>query len=266
MAKLKDFPDDGELVVGTVSKVQNFGAFVTLEEYPGKEGFCHIREVASGWVKRIRDHVREQQRVVAKVMGVNSQKGHIDLSLKSVNDHQRRETIQSWKNEQKADKLVEMFAKEQGRVPDELLKEIGPTLLQVWNSVYDAFLEAAEYGPDVFSEEGIQGAWIEAFCNFAKQNIQVQYVDVDGFVDVTSTAPDGVRQVREALAAAEKSDFDDVRITVTYKGAPHYRIKVEAPDYKIAEEHLKKAAERAIEAIEKAGGQGAFKRALEAEA
>ena len=53
----KEYPAEGELVVGTVVKVQNFGAFVTLDEYPGKEGFIHIAEIATGWVKRIRNHI-----------------------------------------------------------------------------------------------------------------------------------------------------------------------------------------------------------------
>ena len=262
MAKLTEFPEDGELVVGTVSKVQNFGAFITLEEYPGKEGFCHIREVASGWVKRIRDHVREQQRVVCKVQGVNASKGHIDLSLKSVNDHQRRETIQAWKNEQKADKLLQMFASKLGKAPEEVLKEIGPSLLQVWESLYDAFQEVGEYGHGVFKEEGIEAEWTEAFAEFAAENVQVQLVDVHGFVRVSTTTGDGVKAIQSALTEAQKSEFDDVKIRVAYHGAPLYRVTVEAPDYKIAEEQLKKAADRAIAHIEKAGGQGGFQREL----
>ncbi len=67
----KDYPKVGDLVVGTVIKVQNFGAFVTLDEYPGKEGFIHIAEIATGWVKRIRNHIREKQKVVCKVMYVD---------------------------------------------------------------------------------------------------------------------------------------------------------------------------------------------------
>lgn len=262
MAKLTEFPDDGELVVGTVSKVQNFGAFITLEEYPGKEGFCHIREVASGWVKRIGDHVRVQQRVVCKVQGVNSSKGHIDLSLKAVNDHQRRETIQAWKNEQKADNLVERLAEKRGTTSEALLKEIGPSLLKIWESVYDAFQEAAEYGETVFTDEGIEGDWIADFVQFAKENIQIQYVDVHGFVSLSTTAAAGVKDIQAALTGAEKSEFDDVKIRVAYHGAPLYRLTVEAPDYKIAEDQLKKAADRAIAAIEKTGGRGDFRREL----
>lgn len=262
MAKLTEFPEEGELVVGTVTKVQNFGAFITLEEYPGKEGFVHIREVASGWVKRIRDFVREQQRVVCKVHGVNSKKGHIDLSLKSVNDHQRRETIQRWKNEQKADKLLEMFAERIGMPVEQARDAIARPLLDVWENLYDAFTEVAEYGPDVLEEEKVTADWAPAFAEFAKENIQAQYVEVHGFVDVHTTTPDGVKQVQTALTEAEKSEFEDVKIRVTYKGAPLYRIDVQAPDFKIAEEQLRKAADRAIEVITGSGGAGAFHREL----
>src|SRR5439155_13041021 len=43
-----DWPDEGDLVVCTVTNVKNFGAFVTLDEYDAKEGFIHIAEVSSG--------------------------------------------------------------------------------------------------------------------------------------------------------------------------------------------------------------------------
>src|SRR5438445_996635 len=93
-----DWPDEGELVVCSVSNVKNFGAFVTLDEYESKEGFIHIAEVSSGWIKYIRDYVRKGQKVVCKVLKVDKDKGHIDLSLKAVNEHQRREKIQKAAN------------------------------------------------------------------------------------------------------------------------------------------------------------------------
>jgi translation initiation factor 2 subunit 1 len=262
VAKLNPFPEEGELVVGTVREVQNFGAFVTLEEYPGKEGFCHIREVAPGWVKRIRDYVREQQRVVCKVQGVDAKKGHIDLSIKAVNDHQKRETVQAWKNEQKADKFMELMAERQGTTLPKLIDQFGRTLIAKFGTLYQAFTEAAEYGDQVFKDEGITGDWVPAFVAFAKENIQASFVDIAGFVDIQSPAPDGVKHVAKALKAAEKSEFEDVEIEVAYMGAPHYRVTVKAPDFKIAETELQKAAERAVQAIQKAGGSGAFHREM----
>jgi translation initiation factor 2 subunit 1 len=264
MVKLTPFPEEGELVVGTVTTVQNFGAFVTLEEYPGKQGFCHIREVASGWVKRIRDHIREQQRLVFKVMQVDAAKGHIDLSLKAVNDHQRREAIQGWKNEQKADKLIEMFAERIGKPVEDVHQEVSAPLLAVWQSLFDAFQEIAERGAAVLKDEGLSAPWGAELAKFCKENIQATYVEIHGFVEVSSLNPDGVADVATALKAAEKSPFDDVQIQAAYKGAPVYRLTVKAPDYKIAEEQLKKAAERAIETMTKAGGSGEFRREMEA--
>jgi translation initiation factor 2 subunit 1 len=264
MAKLNPFPEEGELVVGTVREVQNFGAFVTLEEYKGKEGFVHIREVAPGWVKRIRDYVREQQRVVCKVQGVDSKKGHIDLSIKAVNDHQKRETVQAWKNEQKADKFLELMAERQGTTVPKLIDQFGRTLIAKFGTLYQAFQEAAEYGEQVFKDEGIEGEWIPGFVAFAKENIQAQFVDIAGYVDIQSHAPDGVKHVAKALKAAERSEFEDVQIEVAYMGAPHYRVTVRAPDFKIAEAELQKAADRAIQLVQKAGGQGTFHRELEA--
>lgn len=263
MAKLSEFPEEGELVVGTVKTVQNFGAFVSLEEYPGKEGFCHIREVASGWVKRIRDHVREQQRVVCKVLSIDAKKGHVDLSLKAVNDHQRREAIQVWKNEQKADKLVEMFAERRNTTSEAIIKEVGAPLLQVWESLYDAFQEIAEVGENVLKDEGIDAEWADDLVAFCKENIQATFVEINGFVEVASLDADGVQKVSVALKEAEKSEFDDVKIITAYKGAPLYRVTVQAPDYKIAEDQLKRAADRAIESIKASGGRGAFHRELE---
>ncbi len=40
--------------MATVKEVFDQGAYLTLDEYEGKEGMVHISEIASGWVKNIR--------------------------------------------------------------------------------------------------------------------------------------------------------------------------------------------------------------------
>src|SRR2546430_7876989 len=83
-----DWPDEGDLVVCTVANVKNFGASVTLDEYENKEGFIHIAEVSSGWIKYIRDYVRESQKVVCKVLKVffffQAEDGIRDLTVTGV--------------------------------------------------------------------------------------------------------------------------------------------------------------------------------------
>lgn len=262
MVKSNPFPEEGELVVGTVKEVKGFGAFVNLDEYPGKEGFIHIAEVAAGWVKYVRDHVRENQKIVAKVLSVDTNRGHVDLSLKRVNEHQRRETISAWKNEQKAEKLLEILGERISKKPEDLLKEFGIKLVDTYGSLYAAF-EVAAVEEETLESDGFTGEWVAPFVALAQENIQVPFVYVKGFVDLQSFNPDGVKDLKEALNAAAESEYEDVDIQVQYTGAPRYRIKVKAPDYKVAEEELRGAAERAVKIIVKKGGTGIFVRGEE---
>jgi len=257
MVRLSEFPDEGDLVVGTIKEVKPFGAFAALDEYPGKEGFIHIAEVASGWVKYIRDHVREGQKVVCKVLVVNPSKGHIDLSLKQVNEHQRREKIQEWKNEQRADKLLQIVAQRAGMTFDEAVKMFGADLVKTFGTVYQAFEEAAA-NSKVLDEEGFKGPWIPHFLDVARENIVLPRVKIAGILELTCPVEDGIEVLRNALIAAEGAGEGSLQ--VHYVGAPKYRVEVEAGDYKAAEALMKGGVEAAIEIVKAAGGAGAYSR------
>ena len=254
------WPEPGELVVGEVDEIADFGVFVDLDQYENKRGLCHISEVASGWIKNVRDHVREGQTVVAKVLEVQESSAQIDLSIKDVNEHQRKETIQDWKNERKADNWMLIALGED--VDDERYTSVANALLVEYDSLYDAFETAAIHGGEALDDVDIDEAAAEAIVAAARENVSVPYVDVTGYVDLTSAAPDGVDDIKAALSAAEGNGEvpEEVELEVGYVGSPEYRIKVRAPDYKTAEAELEAAAARAREAIEAADGTGEFHR------
>ncbi|HDM66892.1 MAG TPA: translation initiation factor IF-2 subunit alpha [Thermoplasmatales archaeon] len=239
----KEYPEEGEFVVGTVVNVQNYGAFVSLDEYPNKEGFIHIAEIASGWVKRIRNHIKERQKVVCKVLHVDESKGHIDLSLKRVNEHQKREKIKEWKNNQKAEKLLEMLASRLGKTVEQCYEEFADDLIDKFGSLYAAFEETA-YDPSVLEQEGFTGDWVKEFQTLAQENITIPFVEITGYINITSPLPDGVNHIRNALLKGEESEYEDVEIKIHYIGGGQHSLSVKAPDYKIAEEELKKAVSR----------------------
>ena len=258
----KEYPVEGELIVGTVKNVQNFGAFISLDEYTGKEGFIHIAEIATGWVKRIRNHIKEKQKVVCKVLNVDSTKDHIDLSLKRVNEHQKRDKIQEWKNSQKSQKLLEMVAKKLDITLDQAYKNFGNNLAKKYGNLYTAFEEAA-FDIGILKKDGFKGPWLDYFEETAKQNITIPFVDIKGYVDVQLFVPDGISHIKKALMQGEKSEYEDVEINVKYVGAPHYMITVKAPDYKTAEDQLKKAVEKIEKSIKDNDGECEFHRKLE---
>ena len=68
----------GNILEGTVVNITNFGAFVEIE---GKTGLVHISEVADSFVKDIREHLNEQDKVKVKVISIDDN-GKISLSIK----------------------------------------------------------------------------------------------------------------------------------------------------------------------------------------
>jgi S1 RNA binding domain protein len=68
----------GSILDGTVVNITNFGAFVDID---GKTGLVHISEVSDTYVKNIRDHLKEKDKVKVKVISVD-ENGKISLSIK----------------------------------------------------------------------------------------------------------------------------------------------------------------------------------------
>ncbi|MBW6470863.1 MAG: translation initiation factor IF-2 subunit alpha [Methanosarcinaceae archaeon] len=256
------WPETGDFVVCTVINVTDFGAYTKLEEFGGKEGFIHISEVKAGWVKYVRDHVREGQKIVCKVLNVDSSRRHIDLSLKDVNDHQKRAKIQDWKNEQKGAKWLQFVAEETG-TDNKVMHTVYDTINDKFGSIYLAFEDAAINGIDSFADTGISEKVIQSILKVAQVNIKLPFVNIAGYVDLTSDKPNGIDIIKKALKSAGKVKKDEVKVDISYVGAPRYRIKVIAPDYKTAEGILKKAATVAIDAIVKDDGKGIFYRHIE---
>ncbi len=248
--KKRAFPEVGELVIATVDSVKDYGAFVKLDEYPDKIGFVHITEISSGWVKYIRDFVREGQKIVCQVMNVTPSKGHVDLSLKRVNDHQKRTKIQEFKNEQKAEKLVEIVAERLNISKEEFLESYEEELSKKYGSLYGAF-EEASINEDTLTEDGFKGNWVTEFVKVARENITPTYIKIIAYLNINVKSKDGIDIIKKALALLNNPDDG---ITVQYIGAPKYRINVKADNFKTGEETLKKYANETIKYIKDNGG------------
>ena len=253
----RGWPEQGELVVCSVQNVKDFVAFVTLDEYNNREGLIPISEIARGWIKYIRDHIREGQKVVCKVLNVDPQKGHIDLSLKDVNEHQRREKIRVWKNESKSAKWIGFATKAVGR--EEITPEITDAVYREYGDLYSAFEDFVTEGRSALDKLNLDTALADALYTIATENVKLPQVMIAGDLFLRSTKSDGVNIIRRALRSAEPK-MDGAEIEITYLGAPNYRVKVTASNYKDAEKALEKASSAAIGVLKRAGGEGKFSR------
>ena len=71
----------GEIYTGRVTRLMKFGAFV--EVLPGKEGLCHISQLANHRVEKVEDVVQVGDQLQLKVVEIDD-KGRINLSHKAV--------------------------------------------------------------------------------------------------------------------------------------------------------------------------------------
>lgn len=259
MSRKPEWPEVGDLVLATVDTVTDYGAYVKLDEYD-KEGLLHISEISSSWVRNIRNFVREGQKVVLKVLRVNVEKEHIDMSLRRVTKREKIEKIMSWKKERKAETLLRSVSEKTGLPLDEIQEKAG-ALIEKEYGLYEGFEKAVKEGAEAFTKIGVPEELATVLAKVAKEKIRLPMVKVKGIVELRCVKPDGVKVIKEAFLNAKKAERSreaDLRFYVV--AAPRYCIEVSAENYKGAEAVLQRVAENIVSNVVKAGGQGVFKR------
>jgi len=256
-----EWPERGELVLATVNRVADYGAYVSLEEYGNKEGLLHRSEISTSWVRNIRNHVREGQKLVLKVLRVDPEKKHVDLSRKRVTKRERIDKLYTFKHERKAETFLRVTAETLKKPVSEIMEKAAAPMEEAYGGVYLGLEEASRHGPEALTKIGVPLELAQGLAELAQERIRPSLVEVKGVLQLTSVRPDGVNMIKAALRAAQNTSAKNgASIQVYTIAAPKYRLKVKAEDYKQAETLLQKASETALKSISKSGGQGSFKR------
>ncbi len=82
----------GQLYLGTVKRIEKFGAFVEL--FKGKDGLVHISELAEERTNKVEDAVSIGDQIMVKVKEIDRQ-GRINLSRKAVLQDEKKENAKS---------------------------------------------------------------------------------------------------------------------------------------------------------------------------
>jgi len=254
--KKEGMPEEDEIVLCTVSKVQHNSVFAVLDEY-GKTGMMHISEISPGRIRNIRDFVQEGKKIICKVLRVDKVKGHIDLSLRRVNEGQRRKKNEDIKQEQRAEKIIESAAKQLNRQLNEVYEEVSSKVFDKYEYIFQCFNDIVEKDFDL-KKIGVEDKVADLLTALVKEKIKPAEVKIKGIMKLVSYAPDGIDIIKKTLQRAET--IGKGYANVTYAGGGAYNIVITAPDYKTAEKLMKSSSDSALKLIEKLGGEGSFKR------
>jgi len=248
MSTERPLPDPGEVVVCTVREITSHGIYVNLDQYDGTNGFLHVSEISTGWVRNIDRVAKVSQKLILKVIRVNKARREIDLSLRQVTNEERRAKVIEWKREERALAIVDAGKNKLG-IDDTRERELRAKLEEKFGTLYDALEAAARKGAGELVAAGLTDKEAKVVAEIAEEKIIPPRYEVGALVEVSSRSPEGIEQVKRTLAAAAGAESAEVHIT--YAGAPHYRIRITADDYKQAEKAMDAVLEKIKDGVGK---------------
>ena len=249
----QEMPEQGEIILATVTKVMDHGAYVTLDEYDDIQGFLHISEIAPGWIRSVNRFVKDGEKKVLLVKKVKAV--DIDLSLKQVSKDQKKQKLKEVKKYEKGKTLLENL-QEKTKITNEEVEKLEDKFYTKFDSVYDGFMEIARNGISIITDLKLTKKTttaIEEICS----KIKLPSVQIRGIMEITSDKSDGVEIIKKTLLDIIKKDST---MDITYLGAPKYRISITSEDFKSAEKSLKPIIEEIQKNIEKKKGSFKFTR------
>ena len=255
--EVQELPEQGEIVLASVTKVMDHGAYVTLDEYGGIQGFLHISEIAPGWIRSVSRFLRQGEKKVLLVKKVRPERNDIDLSLKQVSKDQKKKKLLEVKRFEKGNTLIQNV-KEKAKLSENEVEQLEESLYSKYNSIYEAFLEIARKGVSEISDLKLQKKILSAIQEVSSK-IRLPSVEIRGILELTSSRADGVEIIKNVLVDVMKKERDG-KIEITYLGAPKYRLSVTSKDFKSAEKEMKPIVTEIQQSIEKKKGTFKFTR------
>jgi translation initiation factor 2 subunit 1 len=253
LEKRRGFPSINELVLCTVKRVTPFAAWCTLDEYQ-LDGMIHISEVAGKWVYDIREFAKEGKQYVAKVVRIDESKNLVNLSLKRVSKKDQKNKLNSYRKEQRAEKILELAAKDLGKDLNQAYNEVGYLLQENFGELFDA-LEDLKESPERFVKIGVPEAWVGALKKIVEREFKEKERVLKVELELKSYAPDGIEKIKDVLQSLSK----DTGASVRYISAPKYRIELPTKDPKTDEKKMKEVLETVMRQVKQIEGEGNYR-------
>ena len=255
-SNVQELPEIGEIVIATITKISDHGAYVTLDEYNKIQGFLHVSEIAPGWVRKVHRYVKEGEKKVLLVKKVGNERREIDLSLKQISKEQRKKKLLDVKRFEKEQGILKNI-QEKSELTTKQIEELEDQFLSKYDSVYDAMLNVAIKGTGEINDLKLQKkvlTTIEDICS----KMKLPSVELRGILEISNNQSNGVELIQKTLSDAE--NVEDAKIEITYLGAPRYRLSLVAQDFKTAEKSLKPILEKIEKNVKKQNGLYNFTR------
>jgi len=237
--------EEGDIVIGIVDKMVGTSVFVKLDSET--EGVMTFSEVAPGRIRNIRDYVNPGQKIVVKILRVDQEKKHFDLSLRRVNQKEKKEILENEKKETELLTLIKIVTKDEEKSKSALEKLKAQILV---TQFFNDFLNKSEKEfISKIKELGLNETESKTLYSMLKDKIKEKKVTVKTELSLHCDSENGIEKIKKTLSI--KKD----KLEIKYLGAPSYMISIEDKDYKEANKKLKEVLD---EITKRAKTEGCF--------
>ena len=226
-------PEESELLICEVTKIYYNSVFVHIIEY-NVQGMIHISEISPGRIRNIHDYVKIGKMIICKVLRVNREKGHVDLSLRRVSESQRREKSDEIKREQTSEKIIEFVANKLKIPKRELYDKIVNMVFNNYGMLHNCFESVVKNNKLLF-ELGIEKKIAEELTKTILERIKPPKYRFVEIIKLSTYETNGVGLIKDCLLGfLENHPNLDLR----YLGSGNYRIETTKEDVKSAENNI----------------------------
>ena len=231
-------PEVDEIVLCKVTKIFPNSVFVDILEYR-QQGMVHISEVSPGRIRNLREFVTVDRQIVCKVLRIDREQGHIDLSLRRVNSTQRQEKLEEIKQELKAEGLISNLAKKLKLPAEQLYKTVAQPVFKDYSHLYLCFKGVVDAQVDL-EKVGIEKTIAAELTTAIIDKFKPAKIFLKGEIRLQTYDSQGVDKIKSTLHAVE---VVSPTILLSYLGAGRYKLTIEDFDYKPAEQTFRKVQE-----------------------
>lgn len=230
------FPGVDDIVLCKVTKIYPNSVFVDLLEYERLSGIIHISEVSPGRIRNLRDYVSVGRQIICKILRVDREKGHIDLSLRRVNSTTQREKSDEIKQEIKSEQLVKNLATKLKIKPEVLYKKVTSKVFEEYSHLHLCFRDIVDEECDL-EKLGLEKSLATEITEAVIDKFKPKKITIEGEIRLKTYYNNGVERIKKVLG--EVGEVSET-ISLSYLGAGRFKMIIEDFDYKPAEKTIKK--------------------------
>src|SRR3989344_4248236 len=199
--RYKDKPQEGDYVLCTVDAIVNHSVFVRLDEYGFIKGMIHISEIAPGRIRNIREFVTEGKKLICLILRVKRDRDQYDLSLRRVQLNKKRKKLEEIKQEQKAEKILEITTKQLGLDLKRTYEELTRQVFEKYKMLHQLFIEVALVDETALAPFIPDKKFYDALLENIKTRIKPESVEIKRTITIVSYENNGAELIRESFKA-----------------------------------------------------------------